>query len=84
MLMSNHPGAVALFFALSSLPLPVIVFPADARTCRSSPPVPAGTPLFLPPSLHAMAPMLANRSIYIGCGGLNVSKKVDEPAGGGG
>lgn len=55
MLMSNDPGAVALFFALSSLPLPVIVFPADARAWRSSPPVPAGTPLFLPPSLHAMA-----------------------------
>ena len=65
MLMSNHAGAVALSFALSSLPLPVIVFPADARAWRSSPQVPAGIPLFLPPSLHTMAPMLANRSIYL-------------------
>ncbi|MBF8287408.1 MAG: putative General secretion pathway protein E (Type II traffic warden ATPase), partial [Candidatus Rokubacteria bacterium] len=47
MLMSHHPGAVALFFAPSSLPLPVIVFPADARAWCSSPPVPVGTPLFL-------------------------------------
>ena len=55
MLMTNHPEAVALFFSLSSLPYPVIVYPADARAWRSSPPVPAGTPLFIPPSLHEMA-----------------------------
>jgi long-chain acyl-CoA synthetase len=55
MLMTNHPEAVALFFALSSLPFPVIVYHADPRAWRSSPPVPAGTPLFIPPSLHEMA-----------------------------
>jgi acyl-coenzyme A synthetase/AMP-(fatty) acid ligase len=55
MAMSNHPEAVALFFALSCLPLPVIVYPADPRAWRSSPPVPAGTPLFLPPSLADLA-----------------------------
>ena len=51
----NHPDAVALFFALLSLPLPVIVLPPDPRAWRSSPPIPPGTPVFLPPSLDAMA-----------------------------
>ena len=54
MLMSNDPGSVALFFALSCLPLPIVIFHADARAWRSSPAVPAGTPLFLPPSLRGM------------------------------
>jgi acyl-coenzyme A synthetase/AMP-(fatty) acid ligase len=55
MLMTNHPEAIALFFALSSLPVPLIVYPADPRAWRSSPPVPPGTPLFVPPSLREMA-----------------------------
>lgn len=53
--LSNHPDAIALFFALSSLPFPPIVLPADPRAWRSSPPIPPGTPLFLPPSLREMA-----------------------------
>jgi acyl-coenzyme A synthetase/AMP-(fatty) acid ligase len=55
MLMSNHPHSIALLFALSSLPLPVIVYHSDPRAWRSSPPVPAETPLFVPPSLAEMA-----------------------------
>ena len=55
MVMTNHPEAVALFFALSSLSYPVIVYAADPRAWRSKPPVPAGTPLFVPPSLREMA-----------------------------
>jgi acyl-coenzyme A synthetase/AMP-(fatty) acid ligase len=56
MTLSNHPDAVALLFALSSLPLPVVVYPPDPRAWRSSPPLPDGTPLFIPPSLSEMAP----------------------------
>jgi acyl-CoA synthetase (AMP-forming)/AMP-acid ligase II len=56
MLMSNHPQTVALFFALSSLALPVVIFPADARAWRSSPPLPDGTPVFVAPPLRALAP----------------------------
>ena len=55
MLMSNHPQTVALFFALSSLALPLVVFPADARAWRSSPPLPDGTPVFVAPPLRAYA-----------------------------
>lgn len=57
--LSNHPESVALLFALSCLPWPVIVYPPDPRAWRSSPPVSAGTPLFLPPSLTELAPEAA-------------------------
>ncbi len=53
--LGNHPYALALFFALSSLPLPIIVLPADPRAWPSAPPIPAGTPLFLPPTLRELA-----------------------------
>ena len=53
--LNNHPDAVALFFALSSLPLPLVVLPADPRAWRSSPPIPQDTPVFLPPSLRELA-----------------------------
>ena len=49
--LANHPQAIAIFFAVSSLPLPVILLSPDPRTWRSSPPIPAGTPLFLAPAL---------------------------------
>ena len=55
MLMSNHPHAVALFFALSTLSLPVVVYPADPRGWPSGPPLPAGTPVFVPPPLGDLA-----------------------------
>src|SRR5215472_1085959 len=49
--LSNRPDAIALFFALSSLPLPVVILPPDPRAWRSSPAIPETTPIFLPPSL---------------------------------
>ena len=47
MVMANHPESVALFFALSSFPRPLILLPPDARTWRCSPPLPTGTRLVL-------------------------------------
>jgi acyl-CoA synthetase (AMP-forming)/AMP-acid ligase II len=55
MALSNHPQAIALLFALSSLPVPVAVYPPDPRAWRTSPPLPDGTPFFLPPPLREMA-----------------------------
>ena len=52
--LANHPQAIALFFALSSLPLPLFLLSPDPRTWRSSPPIPAGTPLFLAPALEQL------------------------------
>jgi acyl-CoA synthetase (AMP-forming)/AMP-acid ligase II len=51
----NRPDAIALFFTLSSLPLPVAVLPPDPRAWRTSPAIPATTPIFLPPSLADLA-----------------------------
>jgi len=53
--MNNHPLTVALFFALSSLPLPVAILAPDARAWRTSPPLPANTPVFVAPPLRALA-----------------------------
>ena len=55
MVMANHPEAVALFFALSSFPVPLILLPPDPKAWRSSPPVPPGTPLCLLPSFRSLA-----------------------------
>src|SRR5262245_47988807 len=55
MLMSNHPETVALFFALSALDRPIVVLPADPRAWRSTPPLPATTPVFVSPPLRALA-----------------------------
>jgi acyl-CoA synthetase (AMP-forming)/AMP-acid ligase II len=55
MVMANRPEAVALFFALSCLPAPLILLPADDREWRSAPAIPAGTRLVLPPDLRALA-----------------------------
>jgi acyl-coenzyme A synthetase/AMP-(fatty) acid ligase len=53
--MANHPEAVALLLSLSCFGMPVALLPADLRGWQCSPPVPAGTPLFLPPPLHHLA-----------------------------
>jgi acyl-CoA synthetase (AMP-forming)/AMP-acid ligase II len=53
--LANHPETIALFFALSSLPLPVVVLPADPRAWRTSPSLTPATPMFLPPSLAPLA-----------------------------
>jgi acyl-CoA synthetase (AMP-forming)/AMP-acid ligase II len=55
LVMANHPEAVALFFAVSCFPAPLIVLPADPRAWRTVPPLPAGTPLVLPPALRGLA-----------------------------
>jgi long-chain acyl-CoA synthetase len=47
MVMSNDPRSVALFFALSSRPAPLILLPPDLRPWRSEPPLPAATRLVL-------------------------------------
>ncbi len=49
LVMTNHPRSVALFFALSSFPNPLVLLPADLRPWRSEPPLPAGTRVVLLP-----------------------------------
>jgi fatty acid CoA ligase FadD36 len=53
--LANHVDAVALFFALSTLPRPVVILPPDPRAWQSRPPLPPETPVFLPPSLAELA-----------------------------
>jgi acyl-coenzyme A synthetase/AMP-(fatty) acid ligase len=53
--MAHEPGAIALFLALSTLPAPMILLPRDPRGWNTSPPLPAGTPLILLPTLAAFA-----------------------------
>ena len=53
--MANHPDAVALFLGLSTLPVPLVVLSTDPREWRTSPPIPAGTPVFLVPRLASLA-----------------------------
>ena len=50
--LSNHPEAIALFFALSTFPRRSCPA-ARSRAWQSRPPIPAATPIFLPPSLAA-------------------------------
>jgi acyl-CoA synthetase (AMP-forming)/AMP-acid ligase II len=54
--MANHPEAVALFFALSSGRAPLILLPPEPRSWHTSPSIPAGTRLVLPPALGRLAP----------------------------
>ena len=49
-------GYRAVRRAQSSLPSHLIVLVPDARAWRTEPPVPAGTPLVLPPSLASLGP----------------------------
>jgi long-chain acyl-CoA synthetase len=52
MVLGNHPEAVALFFALSSLPGVIVALSPDPRTWRSAPPFPPRMALFLPPAFR--------------------------------
>jgi long-chain acyl-CoA synthetase len=52
--LANHPRSVALFFALASLPAPIVLLPPHPGGWRSTPPVPDGTPLVLIPEMHAL------------------------------
>lgn len=47
MVMENRPRSVALFFALSAMPEPLVLLPPDLRPWRSSPPLPPATRLVL-------------------------------------
>ena len=47
MVMANRPPSIALLFALSSFPIPVVVLPPDMNPWRSDPPVPRDTCLVL-------------------------------------
>jgi fatty acid CoA ligase FadD36 len=52
----NSPDAIALLFAVSSLPTAVAVLPADPRAWRSDPPFPPGMPVVLSPASASLAP----------------------------
>lgn len=49
MALDNRPRSIALFFALSAFAVPMVLFPPDLGGWQSTPPVPAGTRLVLPP-----------------------------------
>ena len=51
----SHPEGIALFFALSALPGAVVLLGEDPTGWRSSPPLPADTPVVLPPLLRHLA-----------------------------
>jgi long-chain acyl-CoA synthetase len=58
--MQNHPESFALLFALSALPVPVVLLHADPTTWRSAPPFPRSMPTFLSPaSAHFRAALEA-------------------------
>ena len=73
-LMANHPESVALFFALTSFPAPVILLGDDPRAWRSTPPLPRDTPVALSEASHHLAGSVA----AIGCRPFTVS--VARPA----
>ena len=63
MVMANRPESIALFFALTSLPAPLVLLGEDPRAWRSSPPLPPGTPLVL----SGASEDLAGAALAIGC-----------------
>ncbi len=55
LVMRNHPESLALFFALTCFPAPVVLLPDDPRAWRSSPPLPRGTPVVLSEATRDLA-----------------------------
>src|SRR5262245_11810150 len=55
LVMANRPDAVALFFALSACPAPLVLLPPEPRGWRTAPALPPGTRLVLVPSQHGHA-----------------------------
>jgi acyl-coenzyme A synthetase/AMP-(fatty) acid ligase len=53
--MTSEPLTIALFLAVSTLPAPMILLPADSRGWQTSPPLPAGTPFVLTPTQAGLA-----------------------------
>ncbi len=72
------PEGVALFIAITSIPVPVILLVPDARAWRGNPPVPPGTTLVLPPSLAHLAPA-AQRLGCVPCLLSDRRQEVREP-----
>ena len=54
LVMANQPQSVALFFALSSLPAPLVLLPPDLAPWPSSPPLPPDTRLVLTPAQRGL------------------------------
>jgi long-chain acyl-CoA synthetase len=67
--MANHPESIAMFFALTCFPAPVILLGDDPRSWRSSPPLPRDTPVVLSEPSHHLAGSVAST----GCRPLTVS-----------
>jgi long-chain acyl-CoA synthetase len=53
--MAGHPETVALFFALSCFPVPVVLLPADPRGWQTWPPLPRGTRVVVSPASRPLA-----------------------------
>ena len=51
----SHPEGIALFFALSALPVAVALLGEDPTSWRSAPPLPPDAPVVLPPVLAHLA-----------------------------
>ena len=56
MVMANRPQSVALFFALSSCSVPLVLLPPDMKPWRSDPPLPRDTLLVLLESERDLEP----------------------------
>jgi acyl-CoA synthetase (AMP-forming)/AMP-acid ligase II len=54
--MAPHPETIALFFALAAFPVPLILLAPEPRSWQSSPPLPPGTIVVLPPRARHLAP----------------------------
>jgi long-chain acyl-CoA synthetase len=61
--MTNRPESVALFFALSAQPAPLVVLSEDPRSWSTAPPIPPSTPLVLVPGQEALADQATARGL---------------------
>jgi acyl-CoA synthetase (AMP-forming)/AMP-acid ligase II len=59
----SHPETFALLFALSALPVPVVLLHPEPTTWRSTPPFSAVMPVFLSPATAEFAPALAKAGL---------------------
>ena len=70
MVLANRPQSIALFFALSSFSVPLVLLPPDMKPWRSDPPLPRDTLLVLLESerdleadaAHSTSPSPSSRS----------------------
>ena len=59
----SHPEAIALVFALSALPVPVVLLHPEPATWRSAPPFPRNMPVFLTPAAAHLRSALATAGL---------------------